>query len=63
MSFIAKLSRTLYIGNLNENIIDATLYRYFGEFGHIIVCTFIYIFIVLFVFILNIFIFDYRALI
>ncbi|XP_029346869.1 protein split ends-like [Acyrthosiphon pisum] len=34
--FITNLSRTLYIGNLKENIDDDTLFRYFGEFGQII---------------------------
>ncbi|XP_025202179.1 putative uncharacterized protein DDB_G0282133 [Melanaphis sacchari] len=31
-----KLSRTLYIGNLNENISYTTLHKYFEEFGDII---------------------------
>ncbi|XP_022182374.1 protein split ends-like [Myzus persicae] len=34
--FFSKLCRILYIGNLDENINDAKLYKYFGEFGDII---------------------------
>lgn len=53
--FFSKLSRTLYIGNLDENVNDATLYKYFGEFGDIIVCTFINTFIVLLIFLIHLF--------